>query len=608
MTAAPWLSVVIPVYNEAENLEHLSRRLMPVLDGLRRPYEVVFCNDGSRDRSGAILKRLHEERPDAVVVVEMHRNFGQHAAIMAGFAEARGEVVLTLDADLQNPPEEIPKLLAAVEAGHDVVGSYRRARQDTTWRHWASKAINFIRARITHIEMRDHGCMLRAYRREIVREIVAAREGSTYIPALAQYFAANPTEVEVEHAARAAGESKYNLYKLIRLNFDLMTGFSLVPLQMFTITGMVVSVLSTLLVVYLALRRLIVGPEAEGVFTLFGILFLLLGVVITGLGIIGEYVGRIFQEVRRRPGYIVRSVARGNPSDGGIALFAYSDVGYEVLDRLIARGERIACVFTHEDDPGEVKWFRSVAQRAQEAGIKVVKGDAITLEDFDAALGGARPELIVSAYYRRMIPKAVLARAIKAAVNLHGSLLPKYRGRAPVNWAILSGETETGITLHHMTGRADAGDIVDQETVAIGPDDTAAEVMARITAAAGRVIERRIAELQAGTAPRIPQDDAAATVMPGRKPEDGRIDWHRPARAVHDLVRAVTRPYPGAFSDRADGRRVTVWQTGVIEGQTGEAGTVLALDPMVVACGSGAVTLIEAEGIEGLQPGDRLAG
>jgi undecaprenyl-phosphate 4-deoxy-4-formamido-L-arabinose transferase len=189
-----------------------------------------------------------------------------------------------------------------------VVGGYRRNRQDTFFRKYASRMINGIRAKITNIRMRDQGCMLRAYRKNIVESIVASGETSTFIPALAYSFAASPAEVEVEHAARAAGESKYRLYDLIRLNFDLMTGFSVVPLQMFTLFGMTVASLSILFVIYLFIRRLVIGPEAEGVFTLFAILYFLVGIGIMGLGIIGEYIGRIYKEVRRRPRFVIRKV------------------------------------------------------------------------------------------------------------------------------------------------------------------------------------------------------------------------------------------------------------------------------------------------------------
>lgn len=304
----PYLSAVIPVYNEEDNLRPLFDRLVAVLDAIGKPFEIVFTNDGSVDRSSAVLRELYERRPNEVRVIEFNGNFGQHMAIMAAFEYVRGEVVVTLDADLQNPPEDIPKLLEKIEQGFDVVGGYRRDRQDTWFRRNASRFINLIRARITRIEMRDQGCMLRAYRRHIVDNIATSGEVSTFIPALAYSFAANPTEVEVQHAPRAAGHSKYHLYNLIRLNFDLMTGFSLVPLQVFTMLGFAVSLLSALLVIYLLLQRIFVGPEVQGVFTLFGIMYFLVGLGIFGLGIIGEYIGRIYLEVRKRPRFVIREV------------------------------------------------------------------------------------------------------------------------------------------------------------------------------------------------------------------------------------------------------------------------------------------------------------
>ena len=304
----PYLSAVIPVYNEEDNLGPLFDRLVAVLDAMGKPFEIVFTNDGSVDRSSAILRQLYERRPNEVRVIEFNGNFGQHMAIMAAFEYVRGEIVVTLDADLQNPPEDIPKLIEKIEQGFDVVGGYRRDRQDSWFRRNASRLINLIRARITRIEMRDQGCMLRAYRRHIVDSIATSGEVSTFIPALAYSFAANPTEVEVQHAPRAAGHSKYHLYNLIRLNFDLMTGFSLVPLQVFTMLGFTVSFFSALLVIYLLLQRIFVGPEVQGVFTLFGIMYFLVGLGIFGLGIIGEYIGRIYLEVRKRPRFVIREV------------------------------------------------------------------------------------------------------------------------------------------------------------------------------------------------------------------------------------------------------------------------------------------------------------
>jgi undecaprenyl-phosphate 4-deoxy-4-formamido-L-arabinose transferase len=302
------VSVVIPVFNESAVLPALFARLYPALDALNIDYEIIFVNDGSRDRSAALLNDQYQLRKDVTKVVLFNANYGQHSAILAGFAQSIGDRIVTLDADLQNPPEEIGKLLAAMDAGHDYVGSIRRTREDSLWRNAASKAMNRLRERITKIKMTDQGCMLRAYSRAIVDGINATREVSTYIPALAYTFAHHPTEIEVAHEERAAGESKYSLYKLIRLNFDLMTGFSLVPLQMFSMLGIALSLFSALFVAYLAVRRLIVGPEAEGLFTLFGITFFLLGILLFGVGLLGEYVGRIYLQVRNRPRYVIDAV------------------------------------------------------------------------------------------------------------------------------------------------------------------------------------------------------------------------------------------------------------------------------------------------------------
>jgi undecaprenyl-phosphate 4-deoxy-4-formamido-L-arabinose transferase len=302
------LSVVIPVYNEEPGLAALFARLYPALDALGFAYELVFVDDGSRDHSPRILSEQFAERPDVTRVVLLDGNFGQHRALLAGFARARGERIVTLDADLQNPPEDIGKLMAAMDAGHDYVGSIRRMRQDVAWRRWASKALNRLREHTSRIKMTDQGCMMRAYARHIVDAINQCREMNTFIPALAYTFAHSPTEVEVGHEERFAGESKYSLYSLMRLNFDLMTGFSLMPLQVFSMMGMAIAMLSGLLFVILAARRLFIGPEEGGLFTLFALLFFLVGIALFGIGLLGEYIGRIYQEVRQRPRYLVRAV------------------------------------------------------------------------------------------------------------------------------------------------------------------------------------------------------------------------------------------------------------------------------------------------------------
>ncbi|MDR1978044.1 MAG: glycosyltransferase [Synergistaceae bacterium] len=304
----PEISVIIPTYNEEESLPKLFERIFPILDGLERAYEVILVNDGSRDATLPLLLRAQKRYPGRVRIIDFNGNFGQHMAIMAGLDRAQGEMMITLDADLQNPPEEIPRMVRCVDDGHDVVGTVRRQRQDTLFRRTASRLVNRLTNRITGLSLHDYGCMLRAYRRDVVDIINESAETTTFIPALAQKFATNPIEIDVAHSEREKGQSKYSLFRLIRLNFDLMTGFSMVPLQAVTMAGILISALSFLFAAFMFIRRLIVGPEAEGVFTLLAILFLLMGVTISCIGIQGEYVGRIYQEVRKRPRYVIRKV------------------------------------------------------------------------------------------------------------------------------------------------------------------------------------------------------------------------------------------------------------------------------------------------------------
>ncbi len=302
------VSVVIPVYNEEESLPALFERLFPVMNNLGGNWEVLFVNDGSRDRSLALMLDCVDRHRGAVRVVDFNGNFGQHMAIMAGFSLSRGATVITMDADLQNPPEEIPRLLEEIEKGHDVVGTIRSTRKDPFFRKFASRIVNRITNRITGLNLHDYGCMLRAYSRRVIDLINSCPETTTFIPALAQKFSLNPAEIEVGHSERELGTSKYSLFRLIRLNFDLMTGFSLVPLQAVTMLGLAVAGLSLAFSIYMLLRRLFVGPEAEGLFTLMTINFFLMGVTMFCVGIAGEYIGRIFQEIRKRPRYLVNRV------------------------------------------------------------------------------------------------------------------------------------------------------------------------------------------------------------------------------------------------------------------------------------------------------------
>ena len=302
----PDISVIIPVFNEEENLQELGERLMQALKGLGRAFEIILVDDGSTDNSWQLLTQLHQQFPENIRALRFHRNFGQHQAIFAGFQAARGQVMVTLDADLQNPPEEIPKLVAKIEEGYDTVGGWRENRQDSWFRKLPSHSVNYLMSKVTGVKLRDYGCMLRAYRREVVDSINQCQESSSFIPALANLYARRVAEIPVGHAERERGQSKYSLFKLIRLNFDLMTGFSNLPIHLVGLMGVTIALLGLAFGFFLFIRRLFVGPEVEVVFTLFAILFVFVGLNTLGLAFIGAYVGRIYKEVRQRPRYVIR--------------------------------------------------------------------------------------------------------------------------------------------------------------------------------------------------------------------------------------------------------------------------------------------------------------
>ncbi len=302
----PYISVVIPVFNEEDNLRELGDRLMRTLSAMDRTFEIIFVDDGSTDRSWQLLSDLNRQYPQQIRALQFHRNFGQHQAIFAGFQAARGQVMVTLDADLQNPPEEIPRLVAKLEEGYDTVGGWRENRRDSVFRKFPSMLVNYVMSRVTGVKLRDYGCMLRAYRREVIDSINQCHESSSFIPALANLFSQKVAEIPVGHAERERGQSKYSLFKLLRLNFDLMTGFSNLPIHLVGFMGVTIALLGLLFGALLLIRRIFIGPEVEGVFTLFAILFVFVGLNTLGLALIGEYVGRIYREVRQRPRYVIR--------------------------------------------------------------------------------------------------------------------------------------------------------------------------------------------------------------------------------------------------------------------------------------------------------------
>lgn len=302
------ISIVVPVFNEELNIPELIPRLLKVMDEIKKSYELILVNDGSQDNSSNLLKEFQQKYADKIIVIEFTRNYGQHAAIFAGFEQASGEIIITLDADLQNPPEEIPKLINKMEEGFDVVASKRENRQDFFLRKISSFIINKVTAKITGVNLKDYGCMLRAYRREIVKQMCSLHEISTFIPVLATIYTSNIAEVKVKHYPRQKGKSKYNLFKLISLQFDLTTSFSNLPLRFLIYFGFIISSLGLGFSFFLGMRRLIVGPEVEGVFTLFAILFFFIGAQFLAFGLLGEYIGRIYSEVRKRPRFVIKQI------------------------------------------------------------------------------------------------------------------------------------------------------------------------------------------------------------------------------------------------------------------------------------------------------------
>ena len=309
MDKKPYISVLVPVLNEEESLPELNRRLLRTLISTEKDFEIIYINDGSTDSTPIILEKFHND-DGRVKMIEFNRNYGQHMALFAGFDASAGEIVITIDADLQNPPEEIPKLVAKIEEGYEVVGGYRKQRKDSIFRKLPSLIVNKITSRLLGVKLKDYGCMLRAYRRNIVDYMNMCTESSSFIPALGNMFARRIAEVEVGHQEREKGTSKYSLFKLLRLNFDLMTNFSLAPIQLIGFLGVIIAALGLGFALFLHVRRVIVGPEMEGTFTLFAILFVFIGIQIFALGVIGEYIGRIYQEVRRRPRFIIKREIR----------------------------------------------------------------------------------------------------------------------------------------------------------------------------------------------------------------------------------------------------------------------------------------------------------
>ena len=286
------------------------------------------------------------------------------------------------------------------------------------------------------------------------------------------------------------------------------------------------------------------------------------------------------------------------PAKPRILFFGYSEVGFECLDLLLERGDNVVALFTHQDNPNEKIWFKTPAAVALAKGVPILTPEKISTPEWIEKIAALKPDLILSVYYRNMISTKILSLAPLGAFNMHGSLLPKYRGRAPINWAVLHGEPRIGMTLHRMVKAPDAGAIVDQDGTDIGPRDSAEEAFRKVLPCARRVLGRQIDPLLAGKAKETPQDDSQATYFGGRKPEDGRIDWSQASVQIFNLIRAVTDPYPGAFADVGPARLMVWWaeaSSAAALAVTGEPGEILSISPLVVGTGDGALELVRTE-------------
>ena len=304
------ISCVLPCLNEEENIGAIIGRLKAVFEKTNDAYEIICVDDGSRDRTWQVLKDLEKKNP-RLVGVRFNRNYGQHAAILAGFEVSAGEYVVTIDADLQNPPEEIPRLLNKAREGYDVVGGWRWPRKDPIVRKFLSKMMNLIISRSIKLKMHDYGCMLRVYKRDVVDRILRTSESATFVPALGVLFAGNVAEVKIRHESRKKSPSRYNIFSLVRLNYDLMTGFSLLPIQALTFVGIVISLIGFALSLYLIIKSFIIGNamRIDAVYAMFAVLYFFIGILVLSVGIVGEYIGRIYSEVRKRPRFVVKEYA-----------------------------------------------------------------------------------------------------------------------------------------------------------------------------------------------------------------------------------------------------------------------------------------------------------
>lgn len=595
------VSIVVPVFNEEGSLEGLFKAIKNSLEKKNIPFEVIFVDDGSGDRSWFVIENLSKKFKE-VKGLKLSRNVGQHNAIFAGFENAKGKYVITIDADMQDNPEVIPRIYERLESGFDIVGSRRKTRRDSVFRHILSFLMHYTIRHFTKLGKNskmgftDFGCMLRGYRKWVIERIIESSGKSLYIPTFASLLGGKLSEIEVEHRKRKRGQSKYGIKKLLSLYFDMITDISLFPIQIISFSGILLSIVGFVLGIVIFLRRIFIGPEVEGVFTLFAFLFVFSGVLLISVGLIGEYVGRIYREVSKRPRFIVTKKS-GFKRGLRIGVFAYSEVGYSCLEELIRMGEDIVFVVTHEDSKDENIWFGNVGELAHRFNIPVLKPVSIDEERFINVISSFQPDVIFSFYFRKIFGKRLLSIPPLGCINLHGSLLPAYRGRAPVNWEIINGVKETGVTFHYMTEEVDAGPIIVQKRLKIEDDDTGLSLTKKIASSGTTLLKKIVGSLHEGNLSSTPQDESKVTYYGKRTPSMGRIDWYWDNGKVYNYVRALTHPFPGAFF-MWNNKKCIIWRGERRECESKETpGTIVGIHKgsILLKTGRGCFNISELE-------------
>ena len=598
------VSIVVPVFNEEDSIEGLLKALKECLVKDRIPFEVIFVDDGSMDRSWSIIEALSREYEE-VKGLKLSRNVGQHNACIAGFVSCEGEYVITIDADLQDNPDIVPRIYEKLKLEYDIVGCRRILRRDSVLRRFVSFLMHFTLRHFTILrnvptkDFPDFGCMLRGYKRWVVENVIELGGKSVYIPTFVSLVGGKFCEIEIRHESRVKGRSKYGIRKLLSLYFDMITDITLFPIQFIGFLGIILSFAGFSLGVVIFLRRIFIGPEVEGVFTLFAFLFVFTGVLLISVGLIGEYVGRIYREVNKSPRFVVKEKT-GFQKGFHIGVFAYSEVGYTCLEKLIGMGEDVVFVVTHSDNKNENIWFRSVGELAHRHNIPLLKPENINEEKFIRIISSLKPDVIFSFYFRKIFGKQLLKVSPLGSINLHGSLLPAYRGRAPVNWAIINGEKETGITFHYMTEKVDGGPIIVQKKITIENKDTGLSLTKKVAIEGAGMLNEIVEGLRKNDLRVISQDESKTSYFGKRTPEMGRIEWSWSNEKIYNYTRALAYPFPGAFFI-ADGKKCILLKGLIKECKSqAEPGIVVEISKsaMVVKTGKGCFSISEVK-VEG---------